>query len=112
MADIIENFTDEDSSVITMKEAHVRLLPEDYENLPYVWRNDYISPNSKISVGDIIAIFTDGVTGVSAFEVGEILYHLYKWCKMPEPSELTRAYEHMYHLAKYLYDSNTGRLIK
>lgn len=93
-------------------EAHVRMMPEDYDRLPYLWRNDYIDPDSDISLGDIIAVFTDSVTGVAAYEVGEILYRLYRWCKIGEPGQLTRSYEHMYHLTKYLYDANIGKLIR
>lgn len=98
--------------VIPRKESHVRMMPEDFESLPSVWRPDYIDPKSDISIGDIIAIYTDSVTGVAAYEVGEILKYLYHWCKIGDPTELRSAYEHMYHMAKYLYGAGIGKMVK
>ena len=113
--DILETINDVEPIIpVPTKEAHVRMMPEDYESVPFVWRNDYIAPgatNKDISIGDVIAIYTNYVQGAAAYDVGEVLNFLYRWCKTGDPQDLQRAYEFMYHLSKYLYDAGVGRMV-
>lgn len=98
------------------KEVHTRMMPDEFDNLPFVWRKDYIAPGDaehlNISIGDVIALYTEHVTGVAGYDVGRILEELYKWCKSGDPQALQRSYEFMYHINRYLYTAGIGKMVK
>lgn len=96
--------------VTNAPEPHTRVIDSDINKLPKVWQKEYIGKSSDISIGDIITIYTENMYGVAPYDIGEILKNLYMWCKTSNGESLSLAYEHMYHLYRYLYGDNARNL--
>lgn len=76
------------------------------ENVPEIWKDNYLGENSDISLLKIVGTFVDKLPGMAAIDIGNCLIHLMKFCQSGGPRELQKATEYLNHCNNYYYGIN------
>lgn len=99
---------------IEMKESHIRILNDDLNAVPALWRPGSIH-NAKfkdISTAEIISEFIKDLPGVMAYESGIIFETMIQFCNAPNAPDLLSVAQHVNALAVKLYGPGIGDMVK